>query len=66
VVEVIWVLDSVFELTHKQLVTAVDLLLNHRDLVLQAPDVVTNKQSKLAAPGGLLQRRASVRSGFAG
>jgi len=40
-VEVIWVLDSVFELPHKQLVTAVDMLLNHRDLVLQEPEVVS-------------------------
>jgi predicted nucleic-acid-binding protein len=40
-VEVIWVLDSVFELPHKQLVTAIDMLLNHRDLVLQEPEVVS-------------------------
>lgn len=40
-VEVIWVLDSVFELHHKQLVTAIDMLLNHRDLVLQEPEVVS-------------------------
>jgi predicted nucleic-acid-binding protein len=40
-VEVVWVLESVFELPHKQLVTAVDMLLNHRDLVLQEPEVVS-------------------------
>lgn len=40
-VEVIWVLDSVFELSHKQLVTAIDMLLDHRDLVLQEPEVVS-------------------------
>jgi predicted nucleic-acid-binding protein len=40
-VEVIWVLDSVFALSHKQLATAVDMLLNHRELVLQDPEVVT-------------------------
>ncbi len=39
-VEVIWVMDSVFELSHRQLATAVDMLLNHRDLVLQDPEVV--------------------------
>jgi predicted nucleic-acid-binding protein len=39
-VEVIWVLDSVFELSQKQLVTAIEMLLNHRDLVLQEPEVV--------------------------
>ena len=40
-VEVIWALDSVFQLAHKQLVTAVEMLLNHRDLVLQEPEVVS-------------------------
>jgi predicted nucleic-acid-binding protein len=39
-VEVIWVLDSVFELSHKQLATAVDMLRNHRNLVLQDSEVV--------------------------
>lgn len=39
-VEVIWVLDAVYQLSHKQLVTAVDMLLDHRDLVLQDPEVV--------------------------
>jgi predicted nucleic-acid-binding protein len=40
-VEVIWVLDSVFELPHKQLVIAIDMLLNHRDLLLQESEVVS-------------------------
>jgi len=39
-VEVIGVMDSVFELSHKQLATAVDMLLKHRDLVVQDPEVV--------------------------
>jgi predicted nucleic-acid-binding protein len=39
-VEVIWVLDSVFELSQKRIVTAVEMLLNHRDLVLQDSEVV--------------------------
>ena len=39
-VETIWVLDSVFGLNHKQLAVAVAMLLDHRDLVLQDPDVV--------------------------
>jgi predicted nucleic-acid-binding protein len=39
-VEVMWVLDSVFELSHKQLATAVEMLLNHRNLVLQDPEVI--------------------------
>jgi predicted nucleic-acid-binding protein len=45
-VEVIWVLDSVYELAHKQLVTAIEMLLNHRDLVLQEPEVVSAALSR--------------------
>ncbi|HYJ10226.1 MAG TPA: type II toxin-antitoxin system VapC family toxin [Polyangiaceae bacterium] len=40
-VEVIWVLESVFALSHKQLATAVEMLLNHRELALQDPEVIT-------------------------
>ena|SRR5882724_8131628 len=40
-VETIWVLDSVFEVTRAQLGVAVEMLLNHRDLVLQESDVVS-------------------------
>ncbi|HEY3234916.1 MAG TPA: type II toxin-antitoxin system VapC family toxin [Polyangiaceae bacterium] len=40
-VETTWVLDSVFRLGHAQIVLAVEMLLNHRDLVLQDSDVVT-------------------------
>jgi hypothetical protein len=40
-VETIWVLDSVFEVTRVQLAVAVEMLLNHRDLVLQESDVVS-------------------------
>jgi predicted nucleic-acid-binding protein len=39
-VETSWVLDSVFGLDHSQLAKAVEMLLSHRDLVLQDPDVV--------------------------
>jgi predicted nucleic-acid-binding protein len=45
-VETVWVLDSVFELEKAQIPLAVEMLLNHRDLVLQDPDVV---QSALAS-----------------
>jgi predicted nucleic-acid-binding protein len=38
--ETVWVLDSVFELEQAQIALAVEMLLNHRDLVLQDPDVV--------------------------
>jgi len=39
-VETLWVLDSVFRLQHEQIAVAVEMLLSHRDLVLQDPDVV--------------------------
>jgi len=39
--ETLWVLDSVFELSREQVVLAVEMLLNHRDLTLQDADVVT-------------------------
>jgi predicted nucleic-acid-binding protein len=39
-VETTWVLDSVFDVTPARLAVAVEMLLNHRDLVLQEPEVV--------------------------
>jgi predicted nucleic-acid-binding protein len=39
-VEVIWVLDAVYGLNHKQLGVALNMLLDHRDLVVQEPDLV--------------------------
>jgi predicted nucleic-acid-binding protein len=39
-VEAIWVLASVYELEAPALATAVDMLLNHRDLTVQDTDVV--------------------------
>ncbi|MEW6167981.1 MAG: type II toxin-antitoxin system VapC family toxin [Pseudomonadota bacterium] len=38
--ETAWVLDSVYELDAKAVATAVEMLLNHRDLVMQDADVV--------------------------
>jgi predicted nucleic-acid-binding protein len=38
--ETLWVLDSVYELGRAQIATAVDMLLNHRDLTLQDAEVV--------------------------
>ena len=38
--ETTWVLSSVYELTAKQQATAIEMLLNHRHLVLQDPDMV--------------------------
>ena len=40
-VEATWVLASVYELDASQVATAVDLLLNHKDLTLQDPEVVS-------------------------
>jgi len=39
--ETLWVLDSVFELAREQLLLAVEMLLNHKELTLQDADVVT-------------------------
>jgi len=39
-VETTWILDSVFALNHSQIAKAVEMLLSHRDLILQDPDVV--------------------------
>jgi predicted nucleic-acid-binding protein len=40
--ETLWVLDSVYELSREQIATAVEMLLNHRDLTLQDAEVVTS------------------------
>lgn len=39
--ETLWVLESVYELDTERCATAVDMLVNHRGLTLQDPDVVT-------------------------
>jgi len=38
--ETLWVLDSVYNLSHAQIAAAVDMLLNHQDLTLQDAEVV--------------------------
>jgi predicted nucleic-acid-binding protein len=38
--EAMWVLASVYELGSKNLARAIEMLLNHRDLVLQDPETV--------------------------
>jgi predicted nucleic-acid-binding protein len=38
--ETTWVLSSVYKLTPKNLAIAVDMLLNHRDLILQDSDTI--------------------------
>jgi predicted nucleic-acid-binding protein len=39
--EMIWVLDSVYDLSRDQISTAVEMLLHHKDLTLQDADVVS-------------------------
>ena len=38
--EAVWVLSSVYELSSKDLAKAIEMLLNHRDLVLQDQEAV--------------------------
>jgi predicted nucleic-acid-binding protein len=38
--EMAWVLDAVYDRTAAQIAAAIDLLLNHRELSVQDPDVV--------------------------
>ncbi len=40
--ETIWVLDAVYDLSPEQIALAVGMLLNHRELAVQDPDVVTS------------------------
>ena len=39
-VEATWVLDSVYELGAPEIITSVEMLLNHRDLTIQQAEVV--------------------------
>ncbi|MBS0580643.1 MAG: type II toxin-antitoxin system VapC family toxin [Proteobacteria bacterium] len=39
--ETIWVLDAVYECTAEQIAASVHMLLNHKDLTLQDPDVIS-------------------------
>ena len=38
--EAVWVLSTVYELTHQQLVQAIEMLADHQDLVLQEHEAV--------------------------
>jgi predicted nucleic-acid-binding protein len=52
--EAVWVLESVYELGHQQMVTALDMLLDHQNFTLQDSDVVTaalNRFRGRSAPG---------------
>jgi len=39
-IETTWVLTAVYELTHAQISTAIDMLLNHRNLTIQESDSI--------------------------
>jgi predicted nucleic-acid-binding protein len=39
-IEAVWVLTAVYELTHAEISTAIDMLLHHRDLTIQESDSV--------------------------
>jgi predicted nucleic-acid-binding protein len=53
--EATWVLTAVYELTHAQISTAIDMLLHHRDLTFQDADSVA---------AALEQYRSQPRLGF--
>ena len=40
-VEAVWILTSVYELGPREIATAVEMFLNHQNLAVQDPDVVT-------------------------
>jgi predicted nucleic-acid-binding protein len=40
--ETVWVLDAVYDLAAEQIATAIEMLLNHRELSVQDPDVVVS------------------------
>jgi predicted nucleic-acid-binding protein len=40
--EASWVLDSVYELSARDLASAIDMLRNHKDLTMQDPEVVAS------------------------
>jgi predicted nucleic-acid-binding protein len=39
-VETVWVLDSVYALAHSRIAVAIEMLLDHREIALQDPEVV--------------------------
>jgi predicted nucleic-acid-binding protein len=53
-VQATWVLTAVYELTHPELATAIDMLLHHRDLTIQDSDTVAlalEHYRRSSAPG---------------
>jgi predicted nucleic-acid-binding protein len=52
-VETMWVLDSVYARRPEQIATAIELLLSHRELTVQEPDVVAAALGQFRARPGL-------------
>jgi predicted nucleic-acid-binding protein len=48
-VEATWVLTAVYELTHAEMATAIDMLLHHRDLTSKSPIVSPRHSSNIVA-----------------
>lgn len=51
--ETVWVLASVYDLKRQQIATAVEMLLDHRELVLQEPEVVQAALERFRAGGSV-------------
>jgi predicted nucleic-acid-binding protein len=51
--EAMWVLSAVYGLSPTDLATAIEMLLNHRDLVLQDPEVIERSLELFRAKPGL-------------
>ena len=51
--ETVSVLDAVYDLSAEQIALAVDMLLNHRELAVQDPDVVTSALERFRKHPGL-------------
>ena len=51
--EATWVLTAVYDLTHAEIATAIDMLLHHRDLTLQESDSVAAAPRAVSQSAGV-------------
>ena len=51
--ETVWVLDAVYDLAAEQIAIAVEMLLNHKELTVQDPDVVVSALDRFREYPGL-------------
>jgi predicted nucleic-acid-binding protein len=51
--ETVWVLDAVYDLAAEQIAIAIDMLLNHKQLAVQDPDVVISALERFRKYPGL-------------